>query len=220
MAGMAGRVGQRYVRFYIAAAHDYQELQSRFFRRWPKPASVVTSICVWNTSCTRLPEEPTSAKILRACAVDLAKLRKQLEEFLTTKVASLPDGVDHEPEQTVSISAFYSGRFSTCIRREKSQISSVTCWRRCSREQDSRDLLAGKPRVTRLDVVNYLSHGIEKTVRATTKANQTGCSFHDRSPRTTGIGRRDGGESDKSVRCWKNSPSTSSRKPKPVVSIH
>jgi len=108
-------------------------------------------------------EEPSSTKILRACAVDLSKLRSQLEEFLTSKVAQLPEGVDREPEQTVSIQRVLQRAIFHMHSSGKSQISSGDVLAAMFREQDSHAIfLLESQGVTRLDVINYLSHGIEK----------------------------------------------------------
>ncbi len=108
-------------------------------------------------------EDPSPAKILKACAVDISKLRKQLEEFLTDKVSSLPEGVDHEPEQTVSIQRVLQRAIFHMHSSGKSQISSGDVLAAMFREQDSHAIfLLESQGVTRLDVINYLSHGIEK----------------------------------------------------------
>ena len=144
-------------------------------------------------------EEPTSAKILRACAVDLAKLRKQLEEFLTTKVASLPDGVDHEPEQTVSIQRVLQRAIFHMHSSGKSQISSGDVLAAMFREQDSHAIfLLESQGVTRLDIVNYLSHGIEKDRPGDDESEPNELQLSRPEPSHDGESEdEDGGESDK-----------------------
>jgi ATP-dependent Clp protease ATP-binding subunit ClpA len=108
-------------------------------------------------------EEPSSSKILKACAVDLSKLRKQLEEFFDQKVTPLPDGADQEPEQTVSIQRVLQRAIFHMHSSGKSEISSGDVLAAMFREQDSHAIyLLESQGLTRLDVLNYLSHGIEK----------------------------------------------------------
>ncbi len=108
-------------------------------------------------------EEPSSAKILKACAVDLSKLRRQLEEFFEQKVTPLPDGADQEPEQTVSIQRVLQRAIFHMHSSGKQEISSGDVLAAMFREQDSHAIyLLESQGVTRLDVLNYLSHGIEK----------------------------------------------------------
>lgn len=108
-------------------------------------------------------EEPSSSKILKACAVDLSKLRRQLEEFFDQKVTPLPDGADQEPEQTVSIQRVLQRAIFHMHSSGKSEISSGDVLAAMFREQDSHAIyLLESQGVTRLDVLNYLSHGIEK----------------------------------------------------------
>ncbi len=144
-------------------------------------------------------EEPTSAKILRACAVDIAKLRKQLEEFLSTKVESLPDGSDHEPEQTVSIQRVLQRAIFHMHSSGKSQISSGDVLAAMFREQDSHAIfLLESQGVSRLDVVNYLSHGIEKDRPGDEDSEPNELQLSR--PETSSDGEsdeEDGGESDK-----------------------
>lgn len=108
-------------------------------------------------------EEPSSSKILKACAVDLSKLRRQLEEFFDQKVTPLPDGADQEPEQTVSIQRVLQRAIFHMHSSGKSEISSGDVLAAMFREQDSHAIyLLESQGLTRLDVLNYLSHGIEK----------------------------------------------------------
>ncbi|MBL8636027.1 MAG: ATP-dependent Clp protease ATP-binding subunit ClpA [Myxococcales bacterium] len=108
-------------------------------------------------------EEPSSSKILKACAVDLSKLRRQLEEFFDQKVTPLPEGADQEPEQTVSIQRVLQRAIFHMHSSGKSEISSGDVLAAMFREQDSHAIyLLESQGLTRLDVLNYLSHGIEK----------------------------------------------------------
>ena len=145
-------------------------------------------------------EEPSSAKILRACAVDLSRLRSQLAEFLTEKVTTLPEGVDEEPEQTVSIQRVLQRAIFHMHSSGKSQISSGDVLAAMFREQDSHAIfLLESQGVTRLDVINYLSHGIEKSGSSDGEDGEAGdLSVSKSEPGSDGDSEdEEGGESDK-----------------------
>lgn len=145
-------------------------------------------------------EEPSSSKILKACAVDLSKLRRQLEEFFDQKVTPLPEGADQEPEQTVSIQRVLQRAIFHMHSSGKSQISSGDVLAAMFREQDSHAIfLLESQGVTRLDVINYLSHGIEKSGSSDGEDGETGdLSVSKSEPGSDGDSEdEEGGESDK-----------------------
>ena len=47
-----------------------------------------------------LLRDPVGARILRACGVRMAELKRDLEEHLEQTQPTLPDGTDRDPEQT------------------------------------------------------------------------------------------------------------------------
>jgi len=108
-------------------------------------------------------EQPTTLKLLRACAVDVAKLRQQLEEFLEEKITRLPEGVEHEPEQTLGIQRVLQRAVLHMQSSGKSQIGSGDVLAAMFREGESHAVfLLSSQGVTGLDVMNFISHGIRK----------------------------------------------------------
>ena len=162
---MAGWWCNGYVRVYIAAAHDYHKatrVASSGDGRSPQASSRVS------VSGTRpilsFTEEPTSAKILRACgAVDLAPSCASGMRNLTTKVASLPDGCrSRNPEQdrvSIQRKVLQRRRFSTCIRVGKiaDQLRVTVLAAMFPPTGQPRDLLAGKPGIAAGCRRTYLS---------------------------------------------------------------
>ena len=110
-----------------------------------------------------LTEEKTGRQILKACAVDLSALRKDLEQFFADKMVQLPEGDDREPEQTIGIQRVLQRAILHMHSANKTEIDSGSVLAAMFREQDSHAIyVLQKQGVTRLDVINYLSHGISK----------------------------------------------------------
>jgi ATP-dependent Clp protease ATP-binding subunit ClpA len=101
--------------------------------------------------------------LLAACGADLVRLRQDLDEFLTRSVEKYKKGADGEPEQTLA--------FRRVLQTAVLHVQSAG-----RHEVRPGDLLAAilqQPKsfaaealtsqgVTRLDVLNYISHGIAK----------------------------------------------------------
>ncbi len=103
-------------------------------------------------------------RILQACGTDLPRLRRELEHFLDQSVEQFPRGFEKDPEQTRA--------FRRVLQTAVLHVQSAG-----RAEVQAGDLLAAilqQPQsfaaqllelqgVTRLDVLNYISHGIAKT---------------------------------------------------------
>ncbi len=111
-----------------------------------------------------LAAEQTGSRILRACGVNVAELRVDLEKFFTDKLETLPEGTDHDPEQTMGIQRVLQRAILHMHSAGKSEIDSGNVLAAMFRERDSHAIyLLEKQGCQRLDIINYLSHGIEKT---------------------------------------------------------
>ncbi len=107
--------------------------------------------------------DPDGEEILEAAGADVARLRRELEEFLEQTLQQLPSGARRPPQQTLAF-------------RRVLQTAVVHVQSAGKDEADVGDVLAAilrEPRshavtllkaheVSRLDVLNYISHGIRK----------------------------------------------------------
>ena len=110
-----------------------------------------------------IAHDPQGEEILRACGVDLDKLRKDLGSYLEESVERLPRGRDDEPSQTLAF-------------RRVLQAAVLHVQAAGKDEANVKDVLAAifqQPRshavalltaqgLSRLDVLNYISHGVGK----------------------------------------------------------
>src|SRR6187549_2471962 len=125
-------------------------------------------------------------RILAACGADLAALRRQLDEYLDESVEQLPRGKDHEPEQT----AAFRRVLQTAVvhvqsaQRDEAHVGDVLAAILQQPKAHAAVLLA-RQGVTRLDVLEFISHGIAKTPLLTPGPDEgTGGTPGDEEPAT------------------------------------
>ena len=102
-------------------------------------------------------------KILAACGVDLVRLRRELDVFLRERIEQLPAGSDREPEQTLAFRRTLQAAVLhvQSAGREEVRAGDVLA----ALMQQSRSYAAtllGAHGVTRLDILNFISHGVTK----------------------------------------------------------
>src|SRR5262245_27274929 len=114
-----------------------------------------------------LTHDPTGAKVIRNCAGDIALLRKELEEFLTEKVQQLPEGGEQPPGQTLAFQRVLERAALQAQASGQQQIDAGNILAALFEERKSHAVyLLEKQEITRLDVLNYISHGISKAEEA------------------------------------------------------
>jgi len=149
--------------------------------------------------------ENTACAVLTACGADIGELARELDRYLAEKIEVLPKGNDAMPEQTAT--------FERVIERAAFQAQSAQ-----QPTLDSGNILAAmfnerrsfavytleKLGVSRLDVLNYISHGITKDIDLDN--NDADAEDGDVASRSTGRGgsevdlpdEKDGGRPKKS----------------------
>jgi ATP-dependent Clp protease ATP-binding subunit ClpA len=111
-----------------------------------------------------LAHDADGERILGAVGVDLPKLRRDLDAFLRESVETVKRGEEREPAQTI---AFRRVLQTAAMHVQSAQRSEVQAGDVCAAilqqpQTHAAQLLAAQG-VTRLDVLEYLSHGITKT---------------------------------------------------------
>ncbi|BAN69438.1 ATP-dependent Clp protease ATP-binding subunit ClpA [endosymbiont of unidentified scaly snail isolate Monju] len=110
-----------------------------------------------------LIDNPTAAEVLRACAADLTVLRRDLEEFLEETTPRIPVGDERETQPTLGFQRVLQRAVFHVQSSEKTEVSGANVLVAIFSEQDSQAVyFLEKQGITRLDVVNYISHGISK----------------------------------------------------------
>ncbi len=110
-----------------------------------------------------LINEKRAGEILQACGTDLKILRQDLGIFLDENVEQLPEGLDLEPEQTMGMRRVLSRAIWHAQAAEQEQLESGDVLAALFEEPDSyARYLLEQQGVTRLDVLNYISHGVSR----------------------------------------------------------
>ncbi len=110
-----------------------------------------------------LAHDPDGERILAACGADLPRLRQDLDAFLERSVEQYPRGRQREPEQTL---AFRRALQTAVLHvqsagRQEVQAGDVLAAMLQQPKSYAAQLLESQG-ITRLDILNYISHGIAK----------------------------------------------------------
>jgi ATP-dependent Clp protease ATP-binding subunit ClpA len=111
-----------------------------------------------------LAHDPDGERILAACGADLHLLRRNVSDSLDESVEALPRGQEREPEQT---SAFRRALQAAVLhvqsaQRQEAQVGDLLA-AILQQPQTRAAALLAEQGITRLDVLEYLAHGITKT---------------------------------------------------------
>ncbi len=103
------------------------------------------------------------AEVIRQAGGDGAELKRQLEEFLDSQLDRLPDGVERGPQQTLGFQRVIQRAAAHVQSAGKDEILGRNVLVAIFREPESyAGYLLAQQGITRLDVLNYISHGISK----------------------------------------------------------
>jgi ATP-dependent Clp protease ATP-binding subunit ClpA len=110
-----------------------------------------------------LAHDPDGERILGACGTDLPKLRRDLDQFLKESVEQFGRGHQKEPEQTVAFRRVLQTAVLHVQSAGRQEVHSGDVLAALLQQSKSfaAQLLANHG-VTRLDVLNFITHGISK----------------------------------------------------------
>jgi ATP-dependent Clp protease ATP-binding subunit ClpA len=107
-------------------------------------------------------QDRRAQEILRHCGLDIEALKASLTSYLDT-LQSVPEGVKLELEQTVAVTRVLRRAAIHVQSAGKKEIDAGDMLAAMYREQDSHAIyLLQKQGVSRLDVLDYISHGVSK----------------------------------------------------------
>ncbi len=110
-----------------------------------------------------LLRDPRCIEVLKACGARMDRLKQRIDTFLEEAVERLPDGVTAEPQQTIAIERVLQRAAFHALSAEQKVMDSADVLVAIYREDSSQALHFLKEEgVTRLDVLNFISHGISK----------------------------------------------------------
>ena len=110
-----------------------------------------------------LIDNPAAAKVLRACGADTERLRREIVAFIDETTPLIPPNEDRETQPTLGFQRVLQRAVFHVQSSGKKEVTGANVLVALFSEQDSQAVyLLNQQDVTRLDVVNYISHGISK----------------------------------------------------------
>ncbi|MCL7420650.1 MAG: ATP-dependent Clp protease ATP-binding subunit ClpA [Methylobacter sp.] len=133
-----------------------------------------------------LLDNASAEPILRACGCDIKLLRAQLTQFIDETMSLIPEGVQRETQPTLGFQRVLQRAVFHVQASDKKEVSGANLFVALFSEQDSHAVyLLNKQDISRLDVVNYLAHGISKVEQeresSDERASEIGASDPDAS---------------------------------------
>jgi ATP-dependent Clp protease ATP-binding subunit ClpA len=110
-----------------------------------------------------LLDNASAEAIMKACGCDIKALRGQLTQFIDETMSLIPQGVQRETQPTLGFQRVLQRAVFHVQASDKKEVSGANLFVALFSEQDSHAVyLLNKQDISRLDVVNYLAHGISK----------------------------------------------------------
>jgi len=110
-----------------------------------------------------LVDNPEAAKVLRACGAQLEKLRQEVKAYIGDNTPMLSPRDDRETQPTLGFQRVLQRAVFHVQSSGQKEVSGANVLVAIFGERESQAVyFLGKQNINRLDVVNYISHGIAK----------------------------------------------------------
>ncbi|MEW6514110.1 MAG: ATP-dependent Clp protease ATP-binding subunit ClpA [Pseudomonadota bacterium] len=111
-----------------------------------------------------LLDNPSAADVLRACAADIEELRREVANFIDQHTPTVPGDGDIDTQPTLGFQRVIQRAILHVQSSGKKEVNGANVLVAIFGEKDSHAVyFLQKQNISRLDVVNYISHGITKT---------------------------------------------------------
>ncbi|MEN8166048.1 MAG: ATP-dependent Clp protease ATP-binding subunit ClpA [Pseudomonadota bacterium] len=111
-----------------------------------------------------LLDNPAAAEVLRACGADIDILRRQLTDFIDESTPLVLEGDEREIQPTLGFQRVLQRAVFHVQSSGNNEVTGANVLVALFNEQDSQSVFfLGQQDVSRLDVVNYISHGVSKS---------------------------------------------------------
>ena len=108
-------------------------------------------------------DNSSAIEVLRACGGDIELLRRELRQFLEETTPLIPSGINRETQPTLGFQRVLQRAVFHVQSAGKKEVTGANILVAIFSEQDSHAVyLLHKQDITRLDVVNFIAHGISK----------------------------------------------------------
>jgi ATP-dependent Clp protease ATP-binding subunit ClpA len=120
-----------------------------------------------------LLDNPSAAEVLRACAADIEGLRKELVTFINEHTPTVAGNDEIDTQPTLGFQRVIQRAILHVQSSGKKEVTGANVLVAIFGEKDSHAVFfLQRQNVSRLDVVNFISHGITKTPQAKGKEDR------------------------------------------------
>jgi ATP-dependent Clp protease ATP-binding subunit ClpA len=120
-------------------------------------------------------DTPKVREVLRACGADLAKFKQELKEHIEQSTPKLEEGEEREVQPTLGFQRVLQRAVFHVQSSGKKEVGVGNVLVAIFSEKQSHAVfLLNRRHVTRLDVVNYISHGLSKIAEEKTDKEESG----------------------------------------------
>ncbi len=110
-----------------------------------------------------LLDNPTAARVLRACGADTERLREEVSAFIEETTPRIPADETRETQPTIAFQRVLQRAVFHVQSSGNKEVTGANVLVAIFSEQDSQAVyFLQRQNIARLDVVNYISHGISK----------------------------------------------------------
>ncbi len=147
----------------MAGPQIAKELQTSFRNALDEAARMRHEYLTLEHLLLALTKDSRTREVLKACGANVKRLQERLETFLKETVERLPEGVEAEPQQTIGVERVLHRAAVHALSAEQKVIDGGDILVALFREDESYALyLLQQEGITRLDLLNYISHGVSK----------------------------------------------------------
>ncbi|UCG09331.1 MAG: ATP-dependent Clp protease ATP-binding subunit ClpA, partial [Desulfobacterales bacterium] len=108
--------------------------------------------------------DPSGIEIIESCGGSVDNLLNALENFFDEKIERIPEGDDYVLQQTIGFQRVIQRAVNHARSAEKNEVALADVLASIFLEKDSHaEYFLSEEGVTRLDVLNYVSHNVSKT---------------------------------------------------------
>jgi len=127
-----------------------------------------------------LIDNPTAAKVLKACGADMERLRRDTELFIDENTPLLPEDTGSETQPTLGFQRVLQRAVFHVQSSGQNEVTGANVLVAIFSEQESHALfLLHQQDIARLDVVNYISHGISQVHGDSKQSDGDGISMDE-----------------------------------------
>ena len=119
-------------------------------------------------------DNPTAAEVLRACGANLETLRSELNHYIEEHTPTVDGSEEVDTQPTLGFQRVIQRAILHVQSSGKKEVTGANVLVAIYGEKDSHAVLyLHQQNITRLDVVNYIAHGVAKTEEASAKSAES-----------------------------------------------